>query len=383
MFSNGAAAEVGLEPARWERVLQLVDGWTSAGEIPAAGLMVVRDGKTTGTHFFGQQQFSENPQPIREDAIFLVASITKPIVGMAALLLVERGLLALDDRVKHYVPEFGANSKHGVMIRHLLTHTSGLPDMLPNNTELRQAHAPLSAFVEETCRQPLAFRPGRGVQYQSMGLCMLGEIISRVAGCSCPEFLRREFFEPLGMRDTSLGAPDDWFEGDAPKVERIAEIRLPEAMVGTDWHWNARYWRQLAAPWGGLLTTPADLARYAQMMLQNGRVGDRQLLSPATIAAATRNQLNAMAEVPEADRRTRPWGLGWRLRWPRESTSFGDLLGERNYGHWGATGTLLWIDPDWRTSAVLLTTQPQEPRGEYLARFSNAVAASLLAPLGD
>ena len=96
------------------------------------------------------------------------------------------------------IPEFGKNGKTAVRIRHLLTHTSGLPDMLPDNVELRKNHSPLSAFVEGTCEVELDFPAGRGVRYQSMGFAILGEIIQRVSGVSCADFVRREIFEPLG-----------------------------------------------------------------------------------------------------------------------------------------------------------------------------------------
>jgi CubicO group peptidase (beta-lactamase class C family) len=96
------------------------------------------------------------------------------------------------------------------------------------------------------------------------------------------------------------------------------------------------------------------------------------------VLAATRNQLEAMRDVPADDRRTRPWGLGWRLNWAAHSANFGDLLGPRSYGHWGATGTLMWVDPELEACAIVLTTKPQEPAGSYLARVSNAIAASLL-----
>ena len=107
-----------------------------------------------------------------------------------------------------------------------------------------------------------------------------------------------------------------------------------------------------------------------------GWQGD-QWISGASRQAATRNQLEGMREVPSDDRRCRPWGLGWRLNWPAHSANFGDLLGPRTFGHWGATGTVLWLDPDQDAFCLLLTTQPQEPGGEFLARISNIVAASI------
>ena len=206
----------------------------------------------------------------------------------------------------------------------------------------------------------------------------LGEIIARVTGRSCSQFLCDELLKPIGMQHTSLGAPDSWFEGATPLISRVPEAVVPESQVGgDDWNWNSRYWRQLGSPWGGFLTSASDLARFAQFMLRMGTTSDgERLLSGAAISAATRNQLDCMREVPEIERRCRPWGLGWRLDWPAHSANFGDLLGTRTYGHWGATGTVLWIDPDAHTFALVLTTLPQEPSGRILARLSNAVAAA-------
>lgn len=365
--------------SRWDRVPALARSWCDEARVPALALIAGNSTETLGPEFFGRQ-CAEAPggPPLRDDAMFLIASITKPVVATGVMLLIERGQLSLGDRVTEFIPEFGKHGKYGVEIRHLLTHTSGLPDMLPNNRELRAAHAPLSTFVAETCNTPLSFPPGRAVQYQSMGYAILGEIIQRISGHSCAEFLNRELFRPLGMHDTALGAPESWFAGESPNVQRIAEVRLPpEQQDAADWNWNSRYWRTLGAPWGGLLTTPADLAKFCRMMLHGGRAPAGQLLSSAGIAAATRNQLAAMRDVPESEIRCRPWGLGWRLNWPAHSANFGDLLGPRTYGHWGATGTVLWIDPDQDLFAVILTTQPQEPDGPHLARLSNAIAAAL------
>ncbi|MEX2288636.1 MAG: serine hydrolase domain-containing protein [Planctomycetaceae bacterium] len=370
---------LGLDQRRWQAALDLARGWCERGDIPALGLVVGRGGKTTGVHLFGRQRLDAESPPIRDDAIFLIASITKPIVAAGVMLLVERGLLSLSDRVRDFVPEFGGKGRYGITIHHLLTHTSGLPDMVPNDRELRSAHAPFAAFVESICQVNPDFPAGRGVQYQSMGFGMLAEVISHVTGKPYAAFLDEELFSPLAMRDTALGVPDKWFEGPNPIVGRIAEIRLPKQHAGTEeWSWNSRYWRSFGSPWGGLLTTPADLARFAQMLLNQGRVERTQLLAPATIEASTRNQLAHMPNISEEDRRCRPWGLGWRLHWPAYSANFGNLLGPRMFGHWGSTGTVLWIDPDRDAFAVVLTTQPQEPLGTYLARLSNAIVAAMV-----
>src|SRR5207245_6257598 len=119
-------------------------------------------------------------------------------------------------------------------------------------------------------------------------------------------------------------------------------------------------------------------ARFCQMMLNGGSLGSVRILSPLSVRAMISNQLAAMPLVPEEERRCRPWGLGWRLNWPGHSANFGDLLGPRAFGHWGATGTLCWIDPDTEAFAVILTTQPQEPEGRFPARLSNAICAPVV-----
>jgi CubicO group peptidase (beta-lactamase class C family) len=92
----------------------------------------------------------------------------------------------------------------------------------------------------------------------------------------------------------------------------------------------------------------------------------------------TTNQFAAMSNVPEEDRRCRPWGLGWKLLWPADAQSFGDLLGPRTYGHWGATGTLCWIDPDAEAYCILFTTEPKADQGRWLANVANVVAAAFV-----
>jgi CubicO group peptidase (beta-lactamase class C family) len=170
---------------------------------------------------------------------------------------------------------------------------------------------------------------------------------------------------------------DTWLGWRAEKKDRIAQVRQPKEMEGSDWGWMSDYWLAFGAPWGGMVTTPADFARFCLMMLGDGKLDEVRILSPASVRAMTSNQLATMPHVPQEDRRCKPWGLGWRLNWPGTSVNFGDLLGPRAYGHWGSTGTVCWLDPDTETFCILFTTQPQELEGRFLSRVCNLVAAAV------
>ena len=368
--------DAGFDRRRWNSALTLASGLAER-ETGCLALEVARGGRTMGPAHFGRQD-SRDPTPLRKDAIFLVASLTKPVVAMGAMLLVERGLLSLTEKVADFFPR-SDSSRRLLTVRHLLTHTSGLPDMLPDNLDLRRRQAPLSAFLEGACQVPLDFPPGRGVQYQSMGFMLLARIIELVAGRSLPDFLRTEIFEPCGMFDTALGAPPEWFDGAEPTIRRVPRIDVPEEQRGgDDWNWNSRYWLTLGAPWGGLLSTPTDLLRFCRVMLLGtaGQATPELPFAPATVRASIVNQIESYPDVPEADRRCRGWGFGWRLQWPTHAASYGDLVGPEAFGHWGATGTLFWCDLRADLAAVLLTSVPLDRSGRALARLSSAIAAA-------
>jgi CubicO group peptidase (beta-lactamase class C family) len=379
--------EIGLRADALQRVWRLLDEACASGRLPGAALGIARHGVALAPRYFGREGLETDAAPISAGTLFLVASITKPVTATAVMRLVEQGVIGLDDRVAEHVPEFGTRGKERVRVRHLLTHTSGLPDMLPENEELRRRHAPLSAFIERICDLPLGFEPGTAIQYQSCGVAMLGEIVLRATGRPLPAFLRDEVFAPLGMGDTHLGISEGSGLGGrgepAPAASRacpegkpVARVRLPAAMVGMDWGWNSPYWHGLAAPWGGMFTTVADMVRFGQCMLQGGGLDGVRLLSPASVAAMTRDQTWSMSEIPEALRRGQPWGLGWQLVPPRDAGAFGDLLSPGSYGHGGATGTTMWVDPARELVCCLFTTEPLEQSGRLLGRCSTMIAAA-------
>jgi CubicO group peptidase (beta-lactamase class C family) len=160
--------------------------------------------------------------------------------------------------------------------------------------------------------------------------------------------------------------------------ERLVRVRQPEEHQGTDFGWNSRYWQELGSPWGGMFSTPEDLAVLCQLFLNGGEIGGVRLLAPGTVRAMTTNRLDDQPELPEPIRRTRPWGLGWRLNHATDDGAFGDLLGPRVFGHLGATGTMCWIDPDLDGFCLLFTTAPRDTGPWRLVSLSNAVAAAFV-----
>ncbi len=365
----------GLSAGRLDRAYHFLDELTKSGHIPGAALLVARHGVPVTPRTFGHLYLTPDAPPVSPDTIFLVASVTKPVTATAVMLLVERGQIVLDDWVSDIIPEFGVRGKDKVRIRHLLTHTSGLPDMLPENRRLREEHQPLTEFVRRICALELDFTPGADIQYQSCGIAMLGAIVERVEGLSLPDFLRREIFLPLGMADTGLGA------GGLP-TGRIAHVRVGPEMEHTDWGWNTPYWWNFAAPWGGLFTTVGDMARFCQMFLNGGELNGTRILSPATVAAMTRDQTSDMPSLTETVRYNWAWGLGWGLAWRYHPASgwsyFGDLCSSSTYGHGGATGTVVWVDPARELICILFTTEPKAIDTGLLGRCSNLVAAAVL-----
>ena len=237
------------------------------GELMGAALQVSRGGVALPPACFGRRALDPGGPPVKPDTVFLIASITKPIVAASVMLLVEQGKVSLDDPVTAFVPEFGQAGKEGVLVRHLLTHTSGLPDMLPENLALRAEHAPLDVFIQQICKVELLFDPGKRISYQSCGIAMLGEIVQRIEATPVREFLKRAFFEPLSLADTSLGRPD--------RNPRDSDVKIHSGEYGAadalSWNWNSDYWRGFGAPWGGLLTTTAEMTALCQAFLYEGR----------------------------------------------------------------------------------------------------------------
>jgi CubicO group peptidase (beta-lactamase class C family) len=367
--------KAGLDPVRLQKAYDLLEGWTAGenGPIPGGAIAVGRKGMLVEPRYFGRQGPETGAPPIRLDGMFLLASLTKPIVYLGAMMLVERGLLSLSRRVTDYLPEFAAQGKEATLVQQLFTHTSGLPDMLENNEALRRRHAPLSEFAQEVIQTTPLFPPGTSYSYQSMGTLIVAELVQKLTGLTIHEYLRKEIFQPLGLSSTSLGS-----RGLPEKTrERIVRVQT-QPQHEPSYNWNSKYWRELGSPWGGMFSTPEDFAVLCQLMLGGGKYGDVRLVSPQTVELMTTNRLDDHPDVPESIRRSRPWGLGWSLNHRQHDDVLCDVLGPHVFGHIGATGTLFWIDPKTEGFCIIFTSGERARAPWRLVALSSAVAAAFV-----
>jgi CubicO group peptidase (beta-lactamase class C family) len=368
--------DIGLDPKRLQVAYDLLEKWTAGknAPVPGAAILVGRAGKTVAPRYFGHQGPEPDAEPLRRDAMFYMASVTKPTaIYTSAMMLVERGQLNLSDRVTRYIPEFAVQGKEETLVAHLFTHTSGLPDELPNNVELRRQQAPLKKFIEESIAAKPLFKAGTQWSYASSGTMVTAEIVQRLSSLSIHNFVRSEILEPLGLKSTGLGS-----EGFAR--ERLVRATVPDYQAAKDFPggWNSEYWRKLGSPAGGLFSTPEDMAVVCALMLNGGKWGNVRLLSPATVRMMTHNRLNDFPDLPEPVRRTHPWGLGWRLNHPGTPDSWGDLLGRHVFGHTGSSGTMVWMDPQTQGFAIFLTNALRAKAPWRLVHLSNVVASAFV-----
>ena len=353
------------------RILEMLAEAVGSKQLMGAAVQVTRKGEPEDPILVGQRRLDDESMRVERNTIFLVASITKPIVCAAVMKLVEDGLAILDDPVTKYVPEFGAKGKEGVLVRHLLTHTSGLPDQIPENRAYREVKRPLSDFVIRICELPLAFAPGTQVSYQSSGIAMLGEICERVTGTSLPDYLNETIFDPIGLQDTSLGIQSrDLRESDVV----MAGEGLTHGGSGTGFDWNSDYWRGFGAPWGGMLTTIEEMTRLMLLFRNGGGVGDKRVLSESSVSTMLEDHVTRMPGMTSEGQKGQRWGLGWRLSGPQVDV-FGDLVSDYTFGHGGATGTLAWCDPVKDVICVIFTNDPDAAK-RLQGRISNAVMTS-------
>jgi serine-type D-Ala-D-Ala carboxypeptidase len=329
---------ISIDSARLQRAIAVAENAVRTGSYPSAQIAVANADSIILTHTVSHPERA----PVRADSIFLLASITKPILATAIMRLVEAGQLLISDPIVQYIPEFETFGKGNVTAWHLLTHTSGL-DESPWWRELMfERRASIEETVRIMCRSALRFTPGERFEYNTGAFYILAELITRLSGLPYPEYLRQQIFEPLGMRDTSFD----------PQGEQVAR-KMPVYSDQADFEGWLAYYTSMHVPGGGLWSSAADLAAFGQALLRGGRAGEYHLLSPSAIDMMTRLHTAGLTASFEQPPKPAYYGLGWDKPEPNDST----LASSKAYLHGGATGTLLFIDPEWDLVFVFLTNQ--------------------------
>lgn len=367
--------ESGMSLAHLKRLDHVMNAALVRRDFPGAVVLVGRKDKVVFREAYGDSQWVPARQDMKADMIFDLASLTKPIAtATAVMILVERGELSLNEKVKTFVPDFApfvdeqGRPAEDARLWHLLTHTSGLPPYTDAAVAAEKLGRPAStqALASYIARLPKTNPPGAAFHYSCLGYITLAHIIKLVTGENLAEFAARNIFEPLGMRHTFfVPAPD--------MVERCVPTQVYDGrpLRGT-------VHDPLAALQGGisgnagLFSTADDLALFCRMILNDGTLGDKRILGPLAV--------DRMTEIYPA---ARPFGrgLGWDLD-SAYASSRGDLFGPSSFGHTGYTGTSIWIDPETKTYLIFLTNRVHpDDKGEIVtvrSRVANLVAGSIV-----
>ncbi|MFP5355392.1 MAG: serine hydrolase [Gemmatimonadota bacterium] len=330
----------------------------TAGGYPGAAVVIGRRGAAVYEKGFGKLGWTtSSPQVSADKTIYDLASLTK-VVGTttAAMILYDEGRLDLDSPVSFYLPEFGGGNRDLVTVRHLLTHRSGLPA----GRELWRMASSASEAKRIVLTTPLACQPGACYVYSDLGADVLGWVVESIAGLRLDTFLAERVFKPLGMHDTFFNPPDSVRYRIAP-----TEVTPPRGYpVRGEVHDENAYALGGVAGHAGLFSTAADLAVFAQMMLNGGIYDDVRIFSDTTVARFTKRTAGTRA-------------LGWDTADGQGGS--GEYLTEASYGHTGFTGTSMWLDPEREMFVVLLTNRVHAAR----ARRPAKVIADVRADLAD
>jgi CubicO group peptidase (beta-lactamase class C family) len=387
---------LGFSAARLQRIGSWYQARVDAGALPGAVVAIARDGKLA---YLAAVGFQDNAKtiPMKPDAIFWIASMTKPVTSVAAMMLVEQGKLDLDAPVAQYLPELkdmqvgvertnpatGRNEialeppKRLMTIRDLLRHTSGLvyPPQFSNtainrlyNKAIFQRDKTLADFVASLAGLPLAHQPGEVWEY-SWGVDVLARVVEVVSGLPFDEFLQGRIFGPLQMVDTGF------------YVRQEKLTRLVDAPEPRDPQFDVTRPRKLLSGGGGLVSTAADYLRFCQMLLNGGELDGAKILTPQTVRLMTANSLPPdIRAVGEAigPARGASWGLGFAIRTGLESSQVPGSVGSYTWN--GVWGTYFWIDPAEKMIAVQMIQVVPGKIGPAFTAIRNLSYGALRVP---
>ena len=388
-LSYAPSETVGLIPERLDRLTAVMAQQVQEKKAPGVSMLIARHGKIAYRQSLGALR--PGGPPMSEDAIFRIYSMTKPIVSVAAMMLVEEGRLSIIDPVSAYIPSF-ANLKVGVedggqldlaplkrpiTIQDLMRHTSGLTysftgvspvQKLIKAANVLSSNRTLAENVDAITKLPLMHQPGEVWEY-SVSTDVLARIVEIVEGARLGEVLQERLFGPLGMTDTAYFTPEQ-------KLDRRADPFSFEFMAaaGVD-SCNATAPPRFEAGGAGLMSTLADYTRFAAMLSGGGALDGLRILGPQTIAFMASDHLDA-----EADRSHfllwpgHGFGLGFAVRTDAGKAPTAGSLGDFSWG--GMMGTAFWVSPRDSLFAVLMVQTP-ENREYFRALFRNLVSAAM------
>jgi CubicO group peptidase (beta-lactamase class C family) len=302
---------------------------------------------------------------MKTDSIFWIASMSKPVTAAAVLLLQDEGKLSIDEPVGKYLPQLAHlktadGTEHAVTLRQMLTHTSGMAEITPNEAQTAKT---LTDVIPLYAAKPLLFKPGSRWQYCQSSINAAARVVEVVSGQSFPEFLEKRLFAPLGMKDTTFYLTEAQLPRLAKSYTRTPQGELRETPVFILGGKSPTSRDRFPAANGGLFSTASDYSQFARMLLHKGTLGDRRYLKPESVAL--------MSTILTGDLQTgftpgNGWGLGCCVvREPQGATA---AVSPGTFGHGGAYGTQAWIDPKAGRIYVLMVQR---------ANFPNADASDL------
>lgn len=348
---------------------QLMQSHVDAGDIQGGVTVVARHGKVVHFSTHGEMD-EEKGRAMESDAIFIMASSAKPVICVAALMLVEEGLISLSDPVSKYIPEF-ADAKVAIFdgddpkdyrlepistpvtIHHLLTHTSGLSFEGPGGVLQPNDGDTLTMYAKRIAEAPLNFQPGTRWGYGNTGIHgVVGGIIEIVSGTPFIDFMHERVFTPLEMNDSYFDVPDDKYS------QRVI-------IKGLDFAQKKKGM--------GLCSAAEDFLHFNQMLLNGGELFGRRLLSQATVNMMSSNQVGDLfAKAGKGVKEQKGMGFGYAVAVTLDPEIAGNHRGKGSFGWGGAGGTESWVDPEHELVAVRMM---QQERG---GDFSEAVKQALI-----
>ncbi|MGB7157974.1 MAG: serine hydrolase domain-containing protein [Tepidisphaeraceae bacterium] len=309
-------------------------------EIPGAVLLIGRGDETIYRKAYGNRSVEPAVEPMTEDTIFDLASLSKPIgTATSIMILADRGKIDIKAPVAKYVPAFASNGKENVTIEQLLLHRGGL---IADNSLKDYTDDPAES-MKKILDLKLKYEPGKDFIYSDMCYAVLGEVVRAVSGKPLSEFAKEEIFKPLGMEDTTYLPPTAWIPRIAPTEKENGKM-----IRGTVHDPRAQRLGGFAGH-AGVFATADDVARYCRMLLHGGELDGKRILSKSTVAEMTKA-------------RCMPDGTNCRTYGFDANSKYSSARGDRfdkgtTFGHTGWTGTMLWVDPVHDCYFVLLTNR--------------------------